>query len=514
MRPRTLTRFGLRGEEGIALVLAVLVLAIVTIVASSAIMYTLSSQQDAASKKSGVTAYSLAQAALSNATAQLTSHYYDSTGQPHDNTTSLTYMAQNWAPSGSQISPSDATACSPTAVTTCMTWSGELRCPVTVSCSSTSITVSDIERAQWHITATGRVPNPSGPGVLMRTITVDVPVNAPPAKAPAPDIFKAVYTGKVSTGCDLTTGQGVVWASPVYVVGNLCFGQNSGVEAGSAGLGKLVVGGWMDLTQGNGAHVGTSTTPVPSLSVAHSCDGTRSATPCTLQPNGAGYKDAANTIFVSAYSNAPVFPDPPSVDWAQRQAERGNDWQCTSGHSLTAASFNLTGTPYVCTTNAGSLSWDGTTLNVTGNVYIDGNLTTNSNAEFVYTGLGSIYVGGSASFGNNTSICVGSTANHDCPSGSNWMNIADNFLLILVKGGITGGQSNSNFSLEGGLYSDSVINFGAGHTNIYGPIVTPDQIFPGQQAAQGFPNIIDLFTGAPGTPQPYYTLGAPENGTY
>jgi hypothetical protein len=59
-----------------------------------------------------------------------------------------------------------------------------------------------------------------------------------------------------------------------------------------------------------------------------------------------------------------------------------------------------------------------------------------------------------------------------------------------------------------------VINFGAGHTNIYGPIVTPDQIFPGQQAAQGFPNIIDLFTGAPGTPQPYYTLGAPENGTY
>ena len=133
MRPRTLTRFGLRGEEGIALVLAVLVLAIVTIVASSAIMYTLSSQQDAASKKSGVTAYSLAQAALSNATAQLTSHYYDSTGQPHDNTTSLTYMAQNWAPSGSQISPSDATACSPTAVTTCMTWSGELRCPVTVS---------------------------------------------------------------------------------------------------------------------------------------------------------------------------------------------------------------------------------------------------------------------------------------------------------------------------------------------------------------------------------------------
>ena len=61
MRSRTFARSGLRGEEGIALVLAVLVLAIVTIVASSAIMYTLSSQQDAASKKSGVTAWQVGQ---------------------------------------------------------------------------------------------------------------------------------------------------------------------------------------------------------------------------------------------------------------------------------------------------------------------------------------------------------------------------------------------------------------------------------------------------------------------
>jgi Na+-transporting methylmalonyl-CoA/oxaloacetate decarboxylase gamma subunit len=39
-----------------ALVLAVLILAIVSIAASSAVVYTLSSQKDAASKKSGVTA--------------------------------------------------------------------------------------------------------------------------------------------------------------------------------------------------------------------------------------------------------------------------------------------------------------------------------------------------------------------------------------------------------------------------------------------------------------------------
>jgi Tfp pilus assembly protein PilX len=511
----------LRGEHGIALVLAILVLTIVSILATAVIAYTTTNQQDAASKKSGVSAYALAQAALSNATAQLTSHYYDSTGQPFDNTTSLTTMASTWAPVApnggvGQQSPSSSAAC--TTTSTCMTWSGVLRCPVTVTCAGggSSYTPSGVKQAAWLITATGKVPNPSAPGLLTRTITVDIPVEAPPAKAPAPDIFKSVYNGKVSTGCDLTTSQGVVWASPVYVVGNLCLNQNSGVEAGTENFGKLVVGGWLDPNGGgSGEHVGTNVTPVASLDVAKSCDGSHSATPCTLsQPAGQTYyTDAAGKIFVSAYTNSPTFPAAPSVNWAQRQTDRGS-WSCTNGHSLTAATFNLTGTPYTCTTESGTLAWDGTTLTINGNIYVDGNLFTNNDAQFVYTGLGSIYVGGTASFGNNTSICVGTTSDHDCPNAESWPNIADNFLLILARSDMSGGTSNSNFSIEGGVYSDSNINFGSGHTNIYGPIVTPQQIFPGQQAASGFPNIFDLFTGAPGTPQPYWVLGAPQNGTY
>jgi hypothetical protein len=86
--------------------------------------------------------------------------------------------------------------------------------------------------------------------------------------------------------------------------------------------------------------------------------------------------------------------------------------------------------------------------------------------------------------------------------------------MIASQGAMSGGQSNSNFNLEGGLYSAQNINFGSGQTNIYGPIVTPDQIFPGQQAASGFPNILDLFTGLPGTPQPFWVLALPQNGTY
>ena len=90
---------------------------------------------------------------------------------------------------------------------------------------------------------------------------------------------------------------GVVWASPVYVLGNLCLNQNSGVEAGTENFGKLVVGGWLDPNGGgSGEHVGTSTTPVASLDVGGSCDGSRSSTPCTLtQPAGqSSWTDAAN----------------------------------------------------------------------------------------------------------------------------------------------------------------------------------------------------------------------------
>lgn len=530
-----LRRLRVSDERGIALVLAILILAIVSIAAASVIFYTDGSQRDAFSKKSGQTAYSLAQAALSSATAQLTSLYYDNSGQPFDNSTSVTTMAQTWATKvyGSQQSPDDTTAC--TATSSCMTWSAVLNCPSGVSCPGESATIvpsSSIEKGRWHLTATGTMPNPSGTAPLTRTITVDVPLLTPPAKAPAPDIFKTIYAGKVSSGCDLSTGQNVVWAAPVYVLGNLCVGQNSGVEAGSLNLGKLTVGGWLELS-GNGAHVGTSSAPVSSLAVGGVCTTSSQVPPAsgpvcssTLTQKNGYWTDSAGTIFVSAASQATAasFPTPPTMDWSPL-ANPGQT-SCTGGRSLTdsTATFTLNGTSYTCTISTGGyqtgyLGWNATsrTLTISGNVYIAGNLvTSSSNPQFVYAGLGTIYVGGTVSFANNTTICSDKTdsTGNDCPDQANWPQIDQNFLMIASEKDMSGGTSNSNFNLEGGLYSEQNINFGGGHTHIYGPIVTPDQIFPGQQAAAGFPNIVDLFTGLPGTPQPFWTLGTPTNGTY
>lgn len=510
MIPRLRQRISLTGETGMALILAVLILAIVSIASAAAISYTTMGQKDAASKKTGVSVYSLAQAGLSNALAQLLAHYYDASGQPKDSTTSLTTMATTWAPqvSGSQLSPTSSAPC--TSTSTCVTWSAVLNCPVAVSCpGGTTITVSGVKQAVWHVSATGKAPNPSAPGLLSRVITIDVPVNSSPGPVSPPDLLRTVYSGASSSGCDLTVDQGVIFVSPVYVVGNFCSTQHSGVEAGSQNLGKLVVGGWASF--GQGGHVGTSTTPLSSLDIGKSCDGSQSATPCTLtKPSGQTYfTDPGGNIFVSAWSNSPQFPTPPTVDWTKRQTERGT-WSCTGGRSLTSTSvsFSLTGSSYSCTSESGSMSWNGTTLTINGNIDIDGNLSIGG--DFVYSGLGNIFSNGSASFANNTSICVGSTSHHDCPSGANWAGLDTNFLLILAKAGMSG----SNMSIEGGLYSDGTINFGSGQTNIYGPIVTPGSIIPGQQAGTGFPNILEVMSGGPNSPLPYWTLGTPTNGTY
>ena len=172
MRQLARHRDRLADEQGIALVLAVVILAIITIAAASAIFYTQGSQSDAFSKKSGQTAYSLAQAALSNATAELLPLYSAGSGQPFDNPPSLTAMESWTAPSGSK--PSGCTTTNPG--TGCTIWQAEL-CPGGVCPDGyTTGLSSSYEQAIWHITGTGAVFNPSGTKPVMRTITIDVPL--------------------------------------------------------------------------------------------------------------------------------------------------------------------------------------------------------------------------------------------------------------------------------------------------------------------------------------------------
>ncbi len=273
----------LRDEQGIALVLAVLVLAVISVSAASVIVYTNSGQKSAFSNKARQSAYTLAQGAISNALAQLTTHYYDGSGQPTDNSSS---GSSGWAPSGSQQSPSSSAAC--TSSSSCMTWS---------STFDSTGPFTGTEQAVYHITGVGTTPNPSGTGQLSRTITVEVPVNREPAVVSAPSIWKAVYSGYGPTSnCDMTWGQGVSFSSPVYVKGNLCINQHAGIS----NPGTLVVGGWVDT--GQKGSIGSAASPLSSLTIVGACDGTHAQTPaCALTYDAAGhYYSDGNSIYTSA----------------------------------------------------------------------------------------------------------------------------------------------------------------------------------------------------------------------
>jgi hypothetical protein len=508
----------LADEQGVALVLAVLIIAIITIAASSAIFFTTGSQSHGYRTKSGFTAYSLAQAALSAATEQLTTHYYDSSGQPHDNTTTLTQMA-SWAASGSQQSPSSSSACTSSPVSMCMTWSTILECPSGTTCSAgaPSIVVTGVEKAIWHVTGVGVVPNPTGSGSISRTITIDIPVNAPPGKTASVDnIYDSVYAGGTGNPCDMNMSQGVSFVAPVYVVGNLCINNP---QAGVSYPGILHVGGYLYIKNGN---VGTAANPVTDLEVKGACNGTQQMTPTCVStlfkpappPTVNYWTDGSNGIYVNpdATSN-PSFPNQPTEDFAARKTE-GSPYSCTGIETLGTNPFDLAPAngDYSCTAPSGSITWNHSTqtLTIAGNVYIYGNLTTANTEKANLSGIGGIFVDGTTSFGQNTSLCVnGWTGQHDCSGGSSW-DTTKNFLMVFGQKDITG----SNLGLQGGLYSLKNIDFGQGQTDIYGPLIGMSVLVPGQQAATTMPTIPTVITTWPNTPQPYWTLGAPVNGTY
>lgn len=473
-----------RDEDGVALITAVVVSAVLLVMATTALQFTASSSRTASYAKAKDVAYQLAEAGVGEAMAVLSK-------------TSNNALDQTLLPAAQTLQLTGGT----------VTWGGSL----------------NLLNSTWTITSTGRVANPTGPSTssAIKTIRATVHVNptmTQPLNNPA---WNYVYTTRpASTGCDETLQQSVSIASPLYVNGNLCLQNTASIVSG-----PLVVKGFLDLQQQKNT-VGTLS---KKISDAHIGNG------CRYQSNGAfdkPCKGAPDNVFANVLDSSPTAVTPPVVYWDAwyRNASPGPYFPCTQvsgvpptfdttppdgrNGTYNSTPFNLTpSNAYSCTTAGGQLSWDPAKhlLTVAGTIFIDGSAYISNGAVNEYNGQSTLYLSGTFLM-KNAKLCAGLSADKTTCDVTTW-NPNTELLCIVANG--SGGQVNSwdgiqivSAFFQGALFATKSIDTDT-TSNVDGPMVG-DQVNLGQSVSTSFPTIIQVPVGMPSNPTVYAQPDPPQ----
>lgn len=471
----------LRDERGMALVLAVGMTAVLSLVLGTVIDYSSANSRNASYSKSAQLAYTLAQAGLNSDAAVVAN------------------------PANNPLDPTLLPARTSTYEGGSVSWSGTLNATT------------------WTITATGIVRNPTGPQAanVTRTLTATLtvqPALTQPLGAPAWNYIFATRTG---TSCDEPlTGENLNLSSPLYASGNLCLSGENAVISGS----PLVVKGKLTISGDGSAKVGSSSSPIGEAHIAQGCQWLTNPlhNPCQY---GAGSSGGDNVWSAVLDSNATTIA-PPVADFASwyANADPGPSHACTtsSGTAPTfdnnsvrdnsvSTVFNLTpASSYTCKTARGELSWNASTLTLTvkGVVYIDGSATAANGAVDQYAGQGSLYLSGTFVVGSNTRLCA-VVASGDCDF-STW-NPNSQLLAIAADG--SGGQAGSgngvnlgeNSSIQAAIYATNAITVGE-NAHLEAPMVAPVEYFSGENIrTYPWPSLVTVPLGLGGNPNPNQT---------
>jgi len=296
--------------------------------------------------------------------------------------------------------------------------------PQTMTYAGGTVTYSgslDESTATWTITATGLMRNPTGPGTspVRRVLSVNVPVQGSFRQPLNNMAWNYIWAKATGSTCDMTIGQSVNVATPLFVEGNLCLQNTSTISNG-----PLVVKGALTLSQkANG--VGQPSAPINEAHIGASCQYWNKAAsyPCKGGPDNVYAKTLDATVpdltpptadWPAWYLNGSPGPYYPCVQQSGTPPifdnDQGNpatpDPSKRNGSVLTV--FDLTpGLSYSCTTAGGELSWNATTkvLTVKGTVYIDGSAVVDNGGTDTYDGQGSLYLSGTMLI-KNTKLCA------------------------------------------------------------------------------------------------------------
>src|SRR5919108_1466232 len=182
-------------------------------------------------------------------------------------------------------------------------------------------------------------------------------------------------------------------------------------------------------------------------------------------------------------------------------------WAVTRGVSGTTAGAHATSQTVLWddATPSGELSWNATTktLTVKGTIYIDGSAKVSNGALNTYNGQATLYLSGT--FRMTGSLC-GAVSGSAC-SFPTWNPNTE--LLTIVTAG-SGGQVDpgdgilvdNNYSFQGALFATNAVEFG-NNVNIGGPVVGSQIILSNNLTTNNFPTITSVPVGMPSNPAVY-----------
>ncbi len=497
----------LRQEEGVALVLALGVMAVLTIVATTVVSYTSSNARHAS--YSGVTqkAYAAAEAGVNSGVAVL--------GLSSNNALDPCLLHPPTNPSGITCA-SHAPFQTPYDGGT-STWYGTL----------------DATNQIWTITSTGSFRNPTGPSAspATRTMHATVPVSANQNDTANTAVWNYIVATGTSnaTTCDVTLANSVQIDEPLYVAGNLCMNNTSQVLQPSTTPVKLMVLGKLILMSPQNS-VGTLTQRIYEADVGGGCGAlvTLPTHTCTVVD-----KVFATTLLNTASPLAlPVVDDANAYNTAKPGPM--NPCSVTSGTAPTwdndttlnlvsypngsvPTSFNLTpASNYTCQATDGSgsivgqLDWNNTTktLTIKGKMYIDGSVYSSNGAVNLYSGSATLYLSGTFSITNSTKFC-GSTAGAACDFTAWTPN--SNILVVVAHGDNGSGYSiamANTTKWQGGFFASKGIDLGQSSID-EGPMFGTHINLSNSVTVKPLPAITNLPLGAPISPNVHASPARP-----
>jgi hypothetical protein len=521
----------LREERGIALVMALGIMLVLTIALTTTIFFTSASARDARRSNAGQKAYALAEEGVNNALAVLNSHYPSTSAYPGDTPpgTFLPVRTSSYA-DGS------------------VTWSGTLQ-----------FTNGAGWTWEWAITSTGSVANPTGPGAapITRTIHARVPVVMPPNQPVGSDgTLNWIYAGN-----NARFTQAVTLASPVYTWHSLSL-ENKAAISGAAGRlavgGDPAAGGNLTLEQTfdtvgqdsplQEVHIqGQCASQSVSLTL-HACIWGDTPRPAYLRPQDPWNTDQIwgavhdNTVPANLivkpeltssqmnfwYQNANLGPyipcnsagpGTPAFDTGDNTLN--NSATPTTPFNLTPASGSYTCRNVVAGKTLGELSWDAAAkvLTLKGTIFLDGSATVDStgytgNPVFRYSGQGTLILSGTFAV-KSAKICA-VVSGSDCNTAAGAWDPNVNALVVVADGdgGAGGAQSQGNVvdpgngiqikgsSFQGALIADKKIKVETS-SNEQGPMVSVyHDVESGQTGTLTFPAVHFAPSGGGGITQP------------